>query len=378
MTSSPAVEGQSVLPLAGITVLDFSTLLPGPLATLMLAEAGARVLKVERPGGEDMRAFAPAHGASSAPFMALNGGKIPVVLDLKEPAGLARARALVMEADVLVEQFRPGVMARLGLGYDRLRVLNPRLIYCAISGFGQHGPRAALAGHDISYQALSGLLASSVSRGAAPPRPPALVADIAGGAYPAVMNILLALRQRDLTGQGSFLDIDMAAGCRSFGWLSEVQAVSGSAGAVDAPHLLTGASPRYGLYATADGWFVAVGAIEDKFWAAFCRAVGLAAPWSEPEAEATAVKAAVAAIIVRHDASYWRDVLEPLDCCCAVVRTASEALSDDVAPHYRVTDSTGAEVPMATIPIAPAFRADPAEARTAPHLERPVASDPAA
>src|SRR5580658_1058256 len=138
-------------PLAGITVLDFSTLLPGPLATLILAEAGARVVKVERPGGEEMRGYAPRFGKESAMFALLNRGKESLVADLKNEADLARVLEAARNVDVLVEQFRPGVMERLGLGYERLSASNPRLVYCSITGYGQNGPKRDRAGHDINY-----------------------------------------------------------------------------------------------------------------------------------------------------------------------------------------------------------------------------------
>src|SRR5918998_2477387 len=259
------------LPLEGLTVLDFSTLLPGPLATLMLAEAGAEVIKVEKPGGEDMRRFPPALGAGSAPYAALNGAKKSIVLDLKSAEARRSLEPLLARADVLVEQFRPGVMERLGFGYEGLRRINPRLIYCSISGYGQQGPRAGEAGHDINYQAVTGLLSLS------PTMPAALVADIAGGAMPTVMNILLALRRRDLTGEGCRLDIAMADAMFTFAWfaLAEGHARGRMPGAGE--NMLTGGSPRYGLYPTADGQVLAVGALEQKFWDAFCEGIGLPA-----------------------------------------------------------------------------------------------------
>src|SRR3954468_175376 len=162
------------LPLDGITVLDFSTLLPGPLATFMLAEAGAEVIKVERPDGEDMRQFPPQLGTGSAAFAVLNAGKTSVVADRKTADGRAKLRPLIARADVLVEQFRPGVMARLGLGYEAVRAINPRLVYCSISGYGQDGPRSQEAGHDLNYQARIGLLSLAPGTTGAPSVPPAL------------------------------------------------------------------------------------------------------------------------------------------------------------------------------------------------------------
>ena len=198
-------------PLAGVRVLDFSTLLPGPMATLLLAEAGAEVIKIERPGrGDEMRSYVPKFGTDSINFALLNRGKRSLAIDLKAPDAVARLRPLIESADVVVEQFRPGVMDRLGLGYDAMRALNPRIVYCAITGYGQYGPRADVAAHDLNYVSDSGMLALTAGADGAPVLPPALIADIAGGTYPAVLNILLALRERDQTGLGRKLDVAMA------------------------------------------------------------------------------------------------------------------------------------------------------------------------
>src|SRR5262245_33009849 len=148
-------------PLSGIHILDFTTLLPGPLATLLLAEAGAEVIKIEQPGGENMRHYEPRFDGESAMFTLLNRGKTSLVLDLKHPSDQAKLRPLLERADVLVEQFRPGVMERLGLSYDAVHKINPRLVYCSITGYGQHGPRAGEAGHDLNYIGHTGLLALS-------------------------------------------------------------------------------------------------------------------------------------------------------------------------------------------------------------------------
>ena len=166
-------------PLSGLLVLDFTTLLPGPLATLLLAEAGAEVIKIERPGGEDMRHYEPRFDGESAMFTLLNRGKKSLVLDLKSEADRDKLKPLIERADILVEQFRPGVMARLGLGYEAVRAINPRLIYCSITGYGQTGPRAGEAGHDLNYIGHTGLLALNPGPPDRPVVPPALIADIA-------------------------------------------------------------------------------------------------------------------------------------------------------------------------------------------------------
>ena len=356
------------LPLDGISVLDFSTLLPGPLASLMLAEAGATVIKIERPGGEDMRHFEPKVGESSAPFIALNGGKHSLALDLKNASQVGMAHDLAAKADVLIEQFRPGVMERLGLGPAALRAVNPRLIYVSVTGFGQTGPLAALAGHDLNYQALNGVLAQGLERGGAAPLPPVLVADIAGGAYPAVMNILLALRQRDQTGMGCHLDIAMADNAATFGWLTAAYAAAGLAPVDGAGLLLSGGSPRYRIYSASDGWFVAVGALEDKFWATFCEAINLPVLLRRNDAPAGEAIDAVSAILASRPSQEWRRVLEPLDCCCTVVRTFAEAEAEALQDGTRFTavarDPSGMEVPVASIPIDRQFRAAPDVTRT--------------
>lgn len=357
-----------MLPLDDLLVLDFSTLLPGPLASLFLSEAGARVIKIERPGGEDMRGFPPRFGETSAPFAVLNRGKQSVELDLKAPDALERLKPLVAQADILIEQFRPGVMERLGFGYEALAALNPRLIYCSISGYGQDGPRAQEAGHDINYQAVGGLLGQSLQRGAAPPLPPPLVADIAGGTMPAVLNILLALRQRERSGQGCHLDIAMADAMPTFAWYGLAQGQATGSFPDGGEALLTGASPRYGLYATADGWFLAVGALEPKFWQGFCEGIGLDETLRDDRRNPQATRAAIAAIIAGESAAHWRTHLEPLDCCCTVVRTLEEAVAD---PHVtarglldaQAQEPGGRRLVSTPLPLAPVFRDKAAETR---------------
>jgi crotonobetainyl-CoA:carnitine CoA-transferase CaiB-like acyl-CoA transferase len=357
-----------MLPLDDLLVLDFSTLLPGPLATLILAEAGARVVKLERPGGEDMRGFPPNFGETSAPFAALNGGKSSVEIDLKAPGALERLTPLIKRADILVEQFRPGIMARLGFGYEALAALNPRLIYCSITGYGQDGPRALEAGHDINYQALGGLLGQSLKRGQEPPLPPPLVADIGGGTMPAVLNILLALRQRERTGQGCHLDIAMADAMATFAWYGLAQGHATGAFPEGGEGLLTGASPRYGLYATSDGWFLAVGALEPKFWQGFCEEISLPDPLRDDRRDPQATRMAIAGIIAGQSAEHWRARLEPLDCCCTVVRTLDQARAD---PHFaerglfavKACEPGGRAIPSTPLPLAPPFRRDAAAPR---------------
>src|SRR3954453_15674872 len=320
------------LPLDGITILDFSTLLPGPLATFMLAEAGADVIKVERPGGEDMRAFPPRLGTGSAAFAKLNAGKTSIVADLKTAEGRAKLRPLIARADVLVEQFRPGVMERLGLGYTTVRAINPRLVYCSISGYGQSGPRAQEAGHDINYQARTGLLSLAPGTTGSPSVPPALVADIAGGSISSVLNILLALRQRDLTGEGCHLDIAMADAMFTFAWFGLAEGFATGRFPGSQENMLAGGSQRYALYVTGDGKFLAVGGREPKFWAAFCHGIGLPERLRDDRPDPGDTRAAIIALVRRKTADAWRQILEPLDCCTTILSSREEAAA---RPHVR-------------------------------------------
>ncbi len=264
-------------PLQDITVLDFSTLLPGPLASLLLAEAGARVIKVERPDiGDEMRHYPPFLGGQSALFSLLNRGKESLALDLKAPGGRAELEDWLDRADVLIEQFRPGVMARLDLDYQSLSRRFPRLIYCSVTGYGQTGPKAQVAGHDLNYIAETGLLSLSMGPQASPVVPPALIADIAGGAYPAVMNILLALLARNRTGRGAHLDISMTDNLFPLMWWALGQQAATGQAPGNADNLLTGGTARYRLYPTQDGAVLAAAPIEDRFWRTFCDVIGLA------------------------------------------------------------------------------------------------------
>lgn len=316
-------------PLSGIRVLDFSTLLPGPMATLMLAEAGAEVLKIERPGGgEEMRNHHPRFGDTSVSFAMLNRGKRSIAFDLKAADAVARLTPALKSADVLVEQFRPGVMERLGLGYPAVHAINPRIVYCSITGFGQAGPKARIAGHDLNYQADAGLLSIAAGSDGAPVVPSALIADIAGGAYPAVINILLALRQRDRTGQGCSLDIAMTDGLLPFLYWGIGNGTATGHWPRPGAELLSGGSPRYQIYATADGRYLAAAPLEDKFWRNFCEAIELPAALRDDSQDAQATIRGVREIIATRTASQWSERFAGLDVCCNVVKGLQEAMQD--------------------------------------------------
>lgn len=322
MTSAP--------PLAGVRVLDFSTLVPGPLASLLLADAGADVLKVERKGvGDEMRDLEPCD------FANLNRGKRSVAIDLKDPSAAVELEPLIGQADVLIEQFRPGVMERLGLGYERARSLNPRIVYCSITGYGQHGPLASKAGHDLNYLVDSGLLASARRSPAdgVPHLPPTLVADIGGGTYPAVVNILLALRSVEQSGQGVHLDIAMTENVFFWNWWTRTQVdVAGKSAAPGTTHP-AGGSPRYALYSAADGAVVAVAALEQRFWERLCDMLDLPAELRHDGADAATVQAQLAERLSRHDGGHWRSLFDGVDVCVSVMTTPEDAYAH---PHWSV------------------------------------------
>ena len=348
-------------PLAGVRVLDFSTLLPGPLATLMLAEAGAEVIKIERTGrGDEMRSYTPKFGADSVNFALLNRGKRSIAIDLKDPLALERLLRLVGDADVLVEQFRPGVMDRLGLGYERLKALNPRLVYCAISGYGQSGPRAQEAAHDLNYVAETGMLGLAAGPDGAPVLPMALVADIAGGAYPAVVNILLALKAREATGRGCKLDVAMTDNLFTFMYWAIGNGLAAGEWPKPGGELVTGGSPRYQIYRTADDRFVAAAPLEEKFWDNFCTAIGLEAALRDDTGDPAAVTRTVAERIRAQPASYWREAFAGKDVCACIVKSVQEALADS---HFiergllaRQLVADGRQIPALAVPLAAAFR----------------------
>lgn len=346
--------------LAGIRVVDFSSLLPGPLCTLMLAEAGADVIKIERPGiGDEMRSYTPRFGEDSVNFALLNRGKEFLALDLKSPEGFARAVELVKTADVVVEQFRPGVMDRLGLGYEALSELNPRIVYCSISGWGQSGPLANVAAHDLNYQAETGLLSLTADGTGAPQLPNILAADIAGGAYPAVINILLALRAREPSGKGQYIDISMSDNLFPFVYWGLGKGFSEGDWPAAGSDLVTGESPRYQIYRTRDGRYLAAAPLEQKFWENFLRILEI--PHLLHERNAREVKRTVASIVATRTSDEWEQRFSGVDACVTVVKSLRESVDH---PHFRqrglfnryIEASDGQRIPALPMPISPGLR----------------------
>jgi alpha-methylacyl-CoA racemase len=322
-------------PLAGVRVLDLSRLLPGPFASLVLADLGAQVDKLEDlAGGDYLRHMPPAvrgeAGAKdqSALFLAINRNKRSATLDLKNPRGRDALLRLVQHYDVLLEQFRPAVMDRLGLSHETLRKANPRLVVCAITGYGQDGPLAHRAGHDINYLARAGVLGFQGPAGGPPAVPGFQLADV-GGALWSVIGILAALAARAKTGEGTIVDIAMVEASMGFAAASFGLLLGGQPPKAG-DEALTGAIAPYSTYATKDGRAVALGALEPKFWIAFCGAVGL-----EPDMTAliagphqTALKEKVAAVFRERTLAEWVALSRDVDCCLEPVLTPDELTSD--------------------------------------------------
>jgi crotonobetainyl-CoA:carnitine CoA-transferase CaiB-like acyl-CoA transferase len=319
-------------PLDSLKVLDFSALLPGPYATMVMADLGADVVRVEGPGRPDMARFLPPFDAdTSAWHGVLNRNKRSLALDLKRPEAAAMVHRLVGPEggfDIVIEQFRPGVMDRLGLGYEALRATNPRIIYCAITGYGQTGPWRDKAGHDLNFLALSGALNHSGRRGERPPLHGLQVADV-GGAFGALVGVLAAVIERDRTAEGQYVDISMFD--LMVAWQAHTIAAYLIAGDVPEPEgmLLNGGHP-YDTYWTADDRALAVASLEPKFWEGFCQAIGrpdLIKPGLTPDLGALGpVKAAVAETLRTRTLAEWLAIFEPLDVCVEPVLTVPEML----------------------------------------------------
>ncbi len=310
--------------LDGIVVLDLTRLLPGAVATQQLAGWGAEVIKIEEPRAGDY-----AREMNPAVFARTNSGKKSASIDLKHPRGREIFLLLAREADVLIEGNRPGVMARLGLGYEELHGVNQRLIYVSLTGYGQHGPYAQLAGHDVNYMALGGVLSLNMLDVNRPIIPGVQIADLVGGSMQAVSGILLALLARHQTGEGRYVDVSMYLGVTSL--LTIPLAAWRTTGREPMPgnEVLSGRYACYNLYQTSDARWLAVGALEPKFWAELCRRLGaedlIARQFEEPQA---GVKERMASIFRAKPADVWLQELRDTDCCVTLVRTISEVAAE--------------------------------------------------
>ncbi|ARF13565.1 CaiB/BaiF CoA transferase family protein [Sporosarcina ureae] len=320
------------MPLDSIQVLDLSRLLPGPYCSMLLADFGAEVIKVEEPSiGDYARAELPKVGEVSALFHSLNRGKKSICLNLKDVADKECFKQLVKDADVVIESFRPGVMKRLGLDYKILSEINPGLVYCAITGYGQDGPYATQPGHDLNYIGYAGLLDVMGERHGAPQIPATQIADIGGGAYPAAMGIMLALFERQKTGIGQMVDISMMDGVLSWmptffpGFLATGQ--QPQRGELD----LSGKRASYAVYETKDHKWLAVGAFELKFWRAFCDVIGkeeFAEKLHDPVDVQLQMKEEITAILLQKTSAQWMEIFDGVAACVTPVLSFDEVLED--------------------------------------------------
>lgn len=319
-------------PLAGLRVLDLTRLLPGGFATMLFADLGADVLKVEEPErGDYIRWMEPFKGGMSAGHLALNRGKRSMTLNLKTEQGREILLRLARDADVLVESFRPGVMERLGVGYQRLAGENPGLVYCAITGYGQDGPYAQRAGHDMNYLGFGGVLDIIGPRDGGPAVPGVQIADVGGGGLMAAIGILAALRERDATGRGRFVDISMLDGAVS--WLAMhaagffIDGVPPRRGQMR----LSGQLACYRTYECSDGKHVTVGALEPQFWKALCEALGvpeLVGRHMAPPAEQDEMGERIQSILKTRTREEWVGELADLDACFGPVNDLRDAFRD--------------------------------------------------
>jgi crotonobetainyl-CoA:carnitine CoA-transferase CaiB-like acyl-CoA transferase len=343
------------LPLEGVRVLDLTRLLPGGFCSMLLADFGADVIKVEDTGLGDYVRWAPPfydgvqRSAGSALFLSLNRGKRSIRIDLKSPEGKSVLLRLVRDADVLLESFRPGVLDRLGVGYERLREANAGLVYCAITGYGQDGPGRERSGHDLNYLGLNGVLGLSGEADGPPVSSAAQIADLGGGALMAVVGVLIALRERDRSGQGQLVDCSMFDGSLSFLAMLAAEMLAGGPVPRRGELRLAGGIVCYRPYRCADG-YVTLGALEPKFWAAFCRGVGredLAEhAFDPPGSEA---HRSLEAIFAERTREQWRAFAAEHDCCLEPVLGLDEALEGElVAAREMVVslDQPGAEQPV--------------------------------
>ena len=341
--------------LSDLKVLDLSRLLPGGFCSLLLADFGAQVLKVEDTGQGDYLRWAPPRyegaeeSAGSAPFLALNRNKRSIRLNLKEEAARRVLLALVRESDVLLESFRPGVLDRLGVGYERLREENSRLVYCAITGYGQDGPMRDRAGHDMNYVGLAGLLGLTGERDGPPIQPAGQIGDLGGGALMAAFGIMAALHERARSGVGQFVDVSMADGALS--WLSLVAAkhLAGHEVPGRGELELAGGYLCYRPYRCSDGW-VTLGALEPKFWLMWCRGVGredlIERQFDPPGSEA---HREVERLFAQRTREEWERFAAERDCCLEPVLDLDEALESELVRARDMVvelDQPGAERPV--------------------------------
>lgn len=323
--------------LEGLRVLELSRLLPGALCTQMLGDLGADVIKVEQPGiGDYQRGFAPRGVEDGASFLMCNRNKRSITLDLKHPYGKAVLERLASTADVLVEGFRPGVMARLGLDHPALDRLNPRLVYVSLTGFGQDGPYARLPGHDLNYLGVAGALPFFARPGTGPQVPSMLVADIGGGTLPALYGVLAALIARSASGRGQHVDVSMTDGAANWLGMFAAERLFGGALPEGGRHRLLGGAPAYGLYRCGCGAWLTLGIVEPHFWERFCALIerpDLSDSLSPDDARRGPLAAELQAVFLTRSREDWLDALWQADIPAGPMHDLDAAFDDPQMRH---------------------------------------------
>lgn len=322
---------QAAAPLSGLRVLDLTRLLPGPVCTLHLADLGAEVIKIEDTGAGD---YARTMGLGATPgedsyfFRIVNRNKRGMRLDLKQPAGVEVFLRLAATADVVVESFRPGVVEKLGVGYESVRAINPKIVYCAITGYGQDGPWRDRAGHDLNYIATAGVLDGIGNAGQPPAIPNLQIGDLLGGALTAAMGILAAAIGAKATGEGRYIDVSMTDASFAHAYTSLLSLLARGETMPRGTDDLNGGLPGYRLYRTQDGRYMAVGALEPKFWQLFCDALGR--PDLKPHGlsrgeEGERAHQAIEAVFASQPQDHWARLFETVDCGVTPVLSFEEA-----------------------------------------------------
>ena len=323
------------LPLSGVTILDLTRLLPGPMATLHLADMGATVIKIEDKGaGDYARTMSHVRNELSQLFIAVNRGKQIINLDLKDAADRDAFLSLVDKADAVIESFRPGVMDRLGLGWETLKARNPKLVMCAITGYGQDGPMALAAGHDINYIGYAGMLAQNTDDEGRPVLPNLQIGDLLGGAQSAVQGMLAALLAVKMGQPGRYVDVSMTDAVFAHNIMPLLALNYYGKPAEPARDFLTGGVPCYNVYRTSDGRYMAVGALELKFWEACCDVIGRpefkTRHWSLGQEiggkDALALRDELTQIFATRTQQAWTEAFDKANCCVSPVLNTDEAI----------------------------------------------------
>ena len=336
--------------LNGVNILDFSTLLPGPYATMVLADLGAEVIKISNKERKDLLENWPPilkNGNVSAPWAWVNRNKKSIFLNLKKKAGVDVVKKLVNDYDIIIEQFRPGVMNQLGIGYDDLKVINPRLIYCSLTGYGQTGPMAKKAGHDINYLSRSGIISAAGKSDSGPSLYNFQIADIASGAMNVIAGVLAALHYRDVTGKGQYIDIAMTDGVIPFNSMDGICFLAGAQAPQREKQPLNGGG-IYDFYETKDGQYMSVGSLEPKFFSQLC--IGMGHPeWSDGKmlkSDSNLIKETFRKIFLSKSRDEWIKIFKDLDACVEPVLSLEEAVKDE---HNNLREMW-VDVPIATTP----------------------------